>query len=606
MSPQQSLGLRIPKREKPPADHFLLDMKSAGAWFGALPKANVGEMARLTYQALLQLNRMELADSHCLKLSDRFAELVDFLDGALERHFVDTAFPLSPKGERVASLVRELYLELSVAPKIVVERILAGIHEAADQRLLTVALHRAIRHLGRGVYEAVHVYQPWLPQAWREIHAMYAFALDNGLDKVPVRACLDDAESPTSTIGDLYRQLIVLGTAEPHRLRQREIKTVYESGLGWGRDLVFLAPQGAEIKESHRLIDLTSDREPLLVERLAAPEQGRFLLVDLGPLVTRLRNELTKGPLDNGARAHWLLGSALLRRLADGWDNTTRRRFPRTRLVFELNVVVGLSAIHAELSGRRDATPAQSASLYSTDATSAAKRLENQSLGLVPLGTDRTSPAFRKGAEALGPAETSIPWAVGGGAEPADEVHPLTVKTANESASGYCIEWHSQNAPKIRVGEVIGVQSTAEERQFAVGLMRWMQYTGPDCLRVGVEMISPRCQSVQSYVGALAAPRDRAGLKTQAALLLPAVQAAGRSPSLLLANVGLKEGDSVWLISESADQLVRLGELLDATGSCARFAYEVLKETHKVTKGAETGGAAADKRASFDDLWSQL
>lgn len=605
MSPRQSLGLRIPQRERPSADHFLLDTKSADAWFAGLPKANVGEMARLTYQALLQLNRIELPDSHCLKVSDRFAELVDSLETALERHFVDTAFPLSQKGERVASLVRELYLELSVVPKVIVERILTGIHEVADQRLLTVALHRAIRHLGRALYQGVHVYQPWLPHAWREIHAMYAYALDKGLDKVPVRARLDDAGSPTSTIGDLYRQVIVLGASEPHRLRQREIKTVYENGLAWGRDLVFVAPQGAEITATHRLIDLTSDREPLLVERIAGSEHGRLLLVDLGPLAAQLRSELEKVPADNGARASWLLGSALLRRLSDGWENTTRRRFPRTRLVFELNVVVGLSVIHAELAGTREASPTQATSLYSTDAGSAAKRLENQSLGLVPLGTDRTSPAFRKGAEALGPAETAIPWG-SGTPEPADQTHALTVKTANESATGYCIEWHSQNAPKIRVGEVIGVQSTAEERQFAVGLMRWIQYTGPDSLRVGVEMIAPRCQPVQSHVGGLANPRDRTSVKTQAALLLPAVPASGRGPSVLLANTGAKEGDSVWLFSESADQLVKLGELLDATGSCARFAYELLKETHKVTKAADLSGAAAERRASFDDLWSQL
>jgi hypothetical protein len=150
------------------------------------------------------------------------------------------------------------------------------------------------------------------------------------------------------------------------------------------------------------------------------------------------------------------------------------------------------------------------------------------------------------------------------------------------------------------------VQSTAEERQFAVGLMRWIQYTGPDSLRVGVEMIAPRCQPVQSHVGGLANPRDRTSVKTQAALLLPAVPASGRAPSVLLANTGVKEGDSVWLFSESADQLVKLGELLDATGSCARFAYELLKETHKVTKAADLSGASAERRTSFDDLWSQL
>ena len=52
-------------------------------------------------------------------------------------------------------------------------------------------------------------------------------------------------------------------------------------------------------------------------------------------------------------------GETLRRRLAASWTAPAKRRFSRTRLVFELRVLVGLGAIHADLIGRPAATHQQ-------------------------------------------------------------------------------------------------------------------------------------------------------------------------------------------------------------------------------------------------------
>ncbi len=595
-----SLGLRVPSRSAAPADYHLADIRAADAWFAALPKTNLGEMARQVFGALSQFNRVELPDSHRIKVAERFCSAIDYLIQNLQRHFLDTAFPLGEKADQVAALVRELDAGLAVSYKIVIERILGGIHEADDQRHLTIALNRATRFLGRSLYRAVLVYQRWPADCWREMHAIFAFATKHGLAGQPVRERLDDGNSPAPTLEDWYRQAVVLAAAEPQRLRQREMEAVFENGLRWGRSLVIGGAEGAEVKPTHRLIDLSADKEPLLVERLAEPAKARFLLVDLEPLADTLRAELEKNGADTPHPASKQLLSAMLRRLCDAWTQPAKRHFTRTRLVFELRVLVGLGTIHAELASRParrspGARPEQPAHLTQ----------ESVAYALAPLGLDllATEP------DVAGPKEQPISWkdeertTVAG--PPSSSV---TVRTSNESAGGYCIDWYAHNAPRIRVGEVLGVQSVHEDAQFSVGLIRWIQYATGDSLRVGVELIAPQCQAANAYVGDLRAVRDRRTLKTEPALLLPAAPAAGRPATALLPTIKHKQDDVIWLFSESTDQLVRLGELIDATGACSRFAYELLQESArgKAPKQAQPAGGAAEDRPDFDNLWSNL
>ena len=596
-----SLGLRVPPRTAAPAGYHLADTKAAQEWFEALPKTNLGEMARQVFGALTQFNRTELPDSHRIKVAERFCAAVDYLVQNLQRHFLDTAFPLGEKAEQVAALVRELDAGLAVSYKIVVERILGGIHEADDQRHLAIALNRAMRFLARSLYRAVLVYQPWPANGWREMHAIFAFASKHGLAAQPVRERLDNGDSPAPTLEEWYRQAIVLAAAEPQRMRQREMEAVFENGLRWGKSLVIGGAEGAEVRPTHRLIDLGADKEPLLVERLTEPAKGRFLLVDLGPLAAVLRAELEKSSAESPQQASKQLVSGMLRRLSDSWTQPAKRRFSRTRLVFELRVLVGLAAIHGDLESR-PTTPSRPGVRREPPPH---LTQESVAYALAPLGLDLLS----NDAEVTGPKEQPIAWK--GEERPTPAAPPsssVTVRTSNESAGGYCIEWYAHNAPRIRVGEVLGIQTVHEDVQFSVGVIRWIQYATRDSLRVGVELIAPQCRSANAYVGDLRAVRDRRTLKTEPALLLPAAPAAGRPATALLPTIKHKQDDVMWLFSDTTDQLVRLGELIDATGTCSRFAYEVLQESARgkaAKQGQTVAGTAADQ-PDFDNLWSNL
>lgn len=599
MTTVTTLSLRVPARAAAPSDYALQDARTAQAWFGDLPKTNFGELARRVYEGLHQFNRVELPDGQRIEIAEHFGETVDYLVQNLQRHYTDSAFPLAEKGAQVAALVRTLDEELATTYKVVIERILGGIHEADDQRQLTIALNRAVRYLGRVLYRAALVYNPWPAHCWEELHAIYAFAAKQRLADQPVRERLADSDAPAPTLAELYRQVIVFAAAEPQRLRQREMELVFENGLHWGKALELGGAEGVEVKPTHRLIDLNADKEPLLVERLTEPGKGRFLLADLGPLAMALRAELEKLGGEPPQEAHRQLLATMLQRLSDSWLQPARRRFSRTRLVFELRVLVGLPTIHGELGAR------QHVSGGTAPARPARSSQETVAYALAPLGLNLLS----EDDEILGPKEQPINFkgeekpARGTGPGPAGAV---TVRTNNESAGGYCIEWYAQNAPRLRVGEVLGIQSVHEEMQFSIGLIRWIQCASADALRVGVELIAPHCRAANSYVGDLRAIRNRRSLKTEPALMLPPIPASSQPATVLLPTINHKQGDLIWLFDESTDELVRLGELVGATGACSQFTFELLQESARGKAVKPKAAGAGEDRPEFENLWSNL
>jgi hypothetical protein len=90
----------------------------------------------------------------------------------------------------------------------------------------------------------------------------------------------------------------------------------------------------------------------------------------------------------------------------------------------------------------------------------------------------------------------------------------------------------------------------------------------------------------------------------------PPARPPGMPATALLPTVKHKPNDLIWLYSDTLDQLVRLGEIVDATGACSRFAFEVLQENTRgksAKQGLPAAGSTEDQdRPDFEGLWSNL
>ena len=86
---------------------------------------------------------------------------------------------------------------------------------------------RALHYIGEVLLQNALVYSAWPPGTWREINAIYAYASQNRIHQIPVKAEDGRSGTPNTTIEDLFKGLMLFASATPHRLRQSHAKLLF-------------------------------------------------------------------------------------------------------------------------------------------------------------------------------------------------------------------------------------------------------------------------------------------------------------------------------------------------------------------------------------------
>ncbi|MGD8956978.1 MAG: hypothetical protein PVJ03_06545 [Chromatiaceae bacterium] len=612
------LGLQIPKQSAPKADNILLDLKETEAWFNSLPMANVGETARQVFSRLVEFNRIEIPDLLRAKTVEKFRPPVEYITTNLQKYYVDVGLPLSSKGWKTASLARELQKELAISYKVILERMISGDSADFDRRLLVIALHRALHYLGQTLLQNALVYSAWPEGIWREINFLYSYASQNSIHQIPVRP--DDGKSVISTtIEDVFKSLMLFASATPHRLRQSHARLLFSHIQDWSQFTTILTEDDGGTSLGRFNVDLWTDSAPMH-NSLRTPLPGkRMAVLDVRELLKRLRSDFEEAPWDSRGSLQSgspVLTRPLLRLLILAWSRPPDRRFVRTRLNFDLQVVAGLHAIHGNLQAD-DQAP------YSTTRTALFKLEESDP----PNGTPRRKIAWSSGSlenVSLTPLDkefandsafndsqfTNDNGKHPGGslkdfveeATPAakeEEAARHAVRTINESAGGYCIRWQGDDLPRVKIGELIGVESPTDRRRYGLGVIRWMTQQTDRTLDLGLEVVSTRCEAAEVREPGKQSPRNR--VPSYKCLVINDTDPASNATASLVMNaLNLATGSDLLLSIGGTERLIRLTKVVEFSSAFARYHFEFVKSEE------ETPADGSRPEDEFSDLWNSL
>ena len=612
------LGLQIPKQSAPRADNILLDPRKTEAWFEALPMANIGETARQVYNTLVEFNRIEVPDLVRAKTVERFRPPVEYITTNLQKYYVDTGLPLSAKGWKTASLARELQKELAVSYKIIVERLISGDSANFDRRLLVIALHRALYYLGQTLLQHALVYTSWPEGIWREINSIYAYASQNSVHQVPVKPDNGKDTNGISSIEDLFRSLMLFASATPYRLRQSYARLLFAQLAEWSKYTKILSRDEGGTSLGRFNVDLWSDSAPMH-NSLRTPMPGkRMAILDVRDLLKKLRSDFEAAPWDNRSGLQSgkpVVTRPLLRLLIMAWSRPPDRRFVRTKLNFDLRVVAGLHAIHGNLYAD-DQPPyaAQRATLFALHESEARpakvrKKVEwsagsLEHVSLAPLDSDFVTDSllndsYLAGNQSEWPTSTLTEFAEQSEDAKLDpEQIRHSVKTINESAGGYCIRWQGEDIPRVKIGELIGVESPSDRRRYGLGVIRWMKQTADQSLDLGLEVISTRCEAAELRVAAEASQRNRAPAY-RCLVINDTDPSTNETASLVMSAMSLQTGVDLLLTINAKEQLIRLTKLVEFSSAFARYHFELVT----TDQGDAPDGLPGEE---FNDLWNNL
>jgi len=616
------LGLQVPRQTAPASGHMLLEPKETEAWFEALPMANVGETARQVFNTLVEFNRVELPDQLRAKTVEKFRGPVEYITTNLQKYYVDVGLPLTPKGWKTAALARELQKEMAISYKIIVERMISGDSANFDRRLLVTALHRALQYLGQTLLQRALTYAPWPEGIWREINSIYAYASQNHIHEIPVKSDDSRGAAGNTTIEDMFKSLMLFASATPHRLRQSHARLLYEHILEWSQFTKILKEDDGGTSLGRFNVDLWSDSPPLH-NALRTPIPGkRIAILDVRDLLGRLRADFDQAPWDNRSGLQSgkpVVTRPLLRLLILAWSRPPDRRFVRTRLNFDLHVVAGMYAIYGNLQADEQQPHSTTRAAMFTlqadpnDRNSRVRRkikwsagsLENASLA--PLDSDLVDDSLLRDSHLSVEPSGEPPAPLNEFVEPTGpvpanaEAGPARhdVKTVNESAGGYCIRWQGDGIPRVKIGELIGVESPSDRRRYGLGVIRWMKQQSDHSLDLGLEVISTRCEAAEVREAGKTSPANRVP-SFKCLIINDTDPATNATASLIMSAMNLHTGVDLLLHLAGREQLIRLTKLVEFSSAFARYHFEFVQTEDQQ---GEDDGHPGDE---FSDLWSSL
>ncbi|MDX1635522.1 MAG: GTPase, partial [Marinobacter sp.] len=314
-------------------------------WLGSLPMANVGEVSRQLYHAVIELNQLFIAPPQRLQLLELIRPRIRFVCNELARHYLGLAVALPEKQRKVANLSQALQLHVASGYKTCLLELMDNGGVDKHRKLVATASHRAISELGATIVRAHQLYCPSPARSWLECHRIYRFAHRNKLlDQTVEDETLSHRNS--SSVGDAYKRILLLGCSRPNQLRQNELMQVYELFENW-TDMVHCSP---DLTSSLFVVDMERDAAPVYRSLMQTAPGNDCFGFDTTELAERITEHLQARHerADTEDRRRIPLPSAvtdtLLTHLSQALGILTKRNFNRIVSQGSLHVCVGLTS----------------------------------------------------------------------------------------------------------------------------------------------------------------------------------------------------------------------------------------------------------------------
>lgn len=603
------IGLDIPERTKPDSNSFDIRAKKIEPWIADLPRANLGETARLVYRTLKETNQFHYSHLERMYFLEKMREPVFYITSTMKKYYVGVSFPLADKNYKVASACREIFLAFARAYMIAIEDLLANSLLFTDKKMLSKMIHRSLNALGHVLLTTYQSYEPYPKAIWGDIHKLYCFAESKKLTANEI----SDAHrkhSLHSTIQDEYVRLLLIHLTSPYRLRQGEVGKIFTAMERWAPECN-LRLSANQTPHAHFAVNLTGSSPPrsLALTTEKCPSDSGCRIIDTGDLALTVQEELKNSAdmatttLPGIEMQRNELSHDLLRRILIAWSIVPKRAFPRVNKSEKLHITLGLSSTHKVISdGNHESWKNR------TDFSSPRKdkfiQTARYDVTTVNNVNDKEPDIWDK----IYPT-TQIHESINIEAPPVDETltnlqaqqsyyHIETWAMLNESANGYCIACKATSDTNIQVGELIGIQRSGDGHtwKWGIGVVRWMKQEKERGLMLGVEMLTPDAAAIGIKS---AFSDDEEDFKRT--LMLPELPAIKQPKTLITGPVPFRVGNQLSMRILGKSIGIALTKQLQNTGFFAQFEFDMIEQKDEEDSGENSN---PEDRDDFNSIWS--
>ncbi|MGN7936290.1 molecular chaperone [Pseudomonas sp. 22447] len=554
-------------------------------WIANLPKANIGETARLLYQAIGELNLLLTTSDNRLQLLELLRPEVYYVCKHLERHFLHQAIVLDDRSRKIVNLCQALQSQLAMGYKQIVARISPKFTKDRA-RLLSTALQRAMHALDGPLMRATELYSPVPEGLWLDLHQLYRIACQHRLQHQSIN---DELASQVQQLSpeQSYVVALLLGASRSNQLRQGQIARLAEALEIWSQ---WIKLDPATSATSLFAVAPGLDVGPRYRSKFRAEQQPSLLGFDPQPLVRAIAVHLQQ-PTDHTLPVPGGMSTDTLQHLQAAWGEAVERSFQRTEGNGTLTLCVGMSALHYYLGGKRSfseilKTPNARKARFEVS-QSKPHDTWNQAFDAAPAGDSDLLP-YEEIEYPANPTDDE-----GSGSDHQQHFPTYDLPIINHSPGGYCLGWPKEVPEQLQAGEVVGIRD-ATDQVWSIAVVRWIRQVRNGAMQMGIELVAPYAQPCGLQ---LVREQDQQGHYLRG-LLLPEISAIDLPPTMIAPRLPFQEGQRVLINTNGQERRAGLDRRVTSTHSFNQFAY------HQEDAGPTEKGDAPE--ADFDSLWKSL
>ncbi len=609
--------LNIPEQSRPMSGSFDTKPRQVEAWVAALPMANTGESARRIFNALKEVNRLKISAHERFKVMEIFRTPVFHITSVLKKHYVTQNLPLSPKNQKIAELAIQLYTEMAIGYKSVIEDKLDSTFSKLSSKTLTQSIHRTIQYLSNVLLCSYQIYIQHPEHIWLQIHRLYLYAEDNHLQNTPVKNNIKTEPAGESSISDIYKQTLLLALAGPYRLRQQVTEAVSITLESIAPACKILPLSEADNEGYGFIINLNSDAAPGYFRDDGTANPTFHRVIDTSELTN-----LFEQPLPIADNSPVSIPENVRKLLVQTWSGNSHRAFSRTTKSNETAITLGLSATHHYIdeivrpllqddiqpcpTATESIQPVDSKPDLDEDAVidESANFTSTPVFGISNLDDhtpDVWDPDFTYRAN--NPTFSLSPKDDDENLQKRTALYsPLSCKGINESAAGYCLLGnltYGKDSQKVQVGELVGIRDNIDPNgiQLSIGVIRRIKNWN-NGLELGIQKLAPCADAIATT----ASGKEDQPEKYQRSLVLPDLPGINQQATIIT-HAWHRIGDQLIANVHGRFSRIKLTKKLESTGVFNQFEFSMI--TSEETKPREKSGFISSED-EFDAVWKLI
>jgi hypothetical protein len=563
------------------------------AWLSNLSMLNVGETARQLFTTLREVADLDVDDTVRMELSEVLRPALHTINTSLSKHYINQNILLDERSERIAELGQQLRAYLANINRTVALRLADqlrtqnfGLFGAGKKRaqLQTIgnAIHRGITELTGLLYETQLLYLPTFKGLWNRLHELFELAAALDLRQHSM-ADANQVYDRVLTIDQAYLRAIFLSASNTNKLRQTEIKKLFQFSELW---VQLIDLRAASSGHDLFLVDPSHDSPPMYITKYS--ELGpKTYYVDVRRLLAHFENLTAATPnLLNPAEGSLLSGS-LKYHLILTFTAPLERSYARHAYNGVIDLSLGLIGTHYQLAEQR---PFEEVIEIQHIISASDLPQAGASLGFASSGDydiSYTPQDEQSKAEAT-----------------REHLDTYRCQIVNISPGGYCVRWSGKTPNVLRTGELVAVREPSD-KTWHIGLIRWVKQNPTEGAEFGIEILSPRGKPC----GARVLRKDGASSEYMRTLLLPEMKNLNRPATIITPILAFKTGYRISIRLGREEVKAQLTREIMVTQSFSQFEFVILRNDQPQkppTTIEKPRVLAIDKEDAYDEVWHTL